>query len=72
MANMMTSMRHMFDQLSQGMRDIGLSHVANKGYLVKPVLAQHTKQVRRSLKAPKQKKAPNLNQSKIFKSQNVR
>ena len=33
---------------------------------------QRTKQVRQSPKAPKQKKAPNFNQSKIFKSQNVR
>ena len=35
MAEMMTTMRGMFEQLSQGMRDIGPSQVANKCYLGK-------------------------------------
>lgn len=36
MVEMMTSMRDIFEQLSQGIYDIGLSQVANKCYL-----AQH-------------------------------
>ena len=40
MAEMMTLMRGMFKQLSQGMRDIGPSQIANKCYLVKHYFLQ--------------------------------
>ena len=40
MAEMMTSMRGIFEQLSQGMRDIETSQVANKCYLRKHYFLQ--------------------------------
>ena len=40
MAEMMTTMRGMFEQLSQRMRDIGTSQVANKCYLGKHYFLQ--------------------------------
>ena len=40
MAKMMTLMRGMFEQLSQGMHDIGPSQIANKCYLAKHYFLQ--------------------------------